>query len=272
MGAPVIVQQSAPTVNWVQSFTTTPTIGNWVVVLGDGTPNPGVPTDNQAGGGNSYSLVTGVPDNPGGNGSWIWYALITKSSGTFTVSQPTGYNIQIFEISGATGFDGTPGSTASDPVANTAVTQVMGTLTNAYDLLLAVIQPSSAEELAPGVNWNTLIDQSGGYIYSMYQITSSALGAYTATATMASSDVWTIAAVAIKGSSGAKPTRVYANGQFYSTQFVEATSAAVGNKCNLKMYGNNTTQIQKMVEYVGTSGISRLYANGTFATNSFSEL
>lgn len=65
-------------------------------------------------------------------------------------------------------------------------------------------------------------------------------------------------------------TKIRSNGTFSSPEFLEGGSDVTDGR--MKMYaGNNNTRILNMVEISG-GGISRLYANGTFNTNSFSEV
>jgi hypothetical protein len=152
---------------------------------------------------NSYANVASCIDTANNNGSWIFVAPVVTSSGTFTINPSIACEAIAYELAGCptSGYtDGTPGAVASALTvgATTAISMAMGTLANATDLILSVIQPSSGEAITPGPGFTVLLDQHAGFFYAMSQTTTSALGTANATATMASSDVWTIATVAFK--------------------------------------------------------------------------
>ncbi len=65
------------------------------------------------------------------------------------------------------------------------------------------------------------------------------------------------------------PTRIYANGQFFSNTFIEG-GTQLGGGLIMKTYANGNTQILSMVETATLP--ARLYANGTFVSNGFSEI
>lgn len=101
----------------------------------------------------------------------------------------------------------------------------------------------------------------------------SAAGTYTATFSCGTSSTGFDTVMAIFAASplaSPKPIRLSSNGQFFANTFVESGSQVNAN-VSLKLYSNGTVQILNMVE-PGTSIMTKLYANGTFTTNTFSEI
>lgn len=178
-------------------------MGNVIAMLGVGQPTY-TTTDDK---GNGYANYGEALDSNANNGCRVACARVVTTGPSFTVTVSMFQTFIAYEIGGvdpSVMFDGTPTGVASWPTNSTAISCPMGTLTNAEDLLLAIIQPSSAEAVTPLGGFATEDDYHTNYMYIMSQTTSAALGAINATGTMSASDVYTITAVAFKsaGSSG----------------------------------------------------------------------
>lgn len=203
--------QAYITSSYTLTLTTTPTVGNLLVVCvssysyatGDVTV-----ADNK---GNSYTKQTSVGASTYAAIS-IWTAPVTTSGGTFTltITMPnTGGSNEQFssavaaEVSGqsASFLDAYGASTStSTAVAATA----MGDLTASNDLVIgAMTRVGQSGTVTPNANWTQIaeIDEANSATFCLSAIyrVPGASGAYDPAWTLSSSDQWLAAGIAIKG-------------------------------------------------------------------------
>ena len=133
--------------SWTISFTSTPAVGDAVIVsitlkATSGTPTVSTVVDNQSG--NTYQKIASIGTAAGDNELW-WCPTIVGASGTFTItvtpSETTNYVTSIMEVNGLTGtVDQQQTFTVSGGTASPITATMTNPNTGVNDLVIAILQ------------------------------------------------------------------------------------------------------------------------------------